>query len=441
MAHCKLSGRQRLILTHPGTPQPKVRLCLFLGFALALLAGLAGSPEKAAAAGFALMNQGTAAMAQGNAFVADASDASAVFYNPAGLSQIKRPQVYVGSFLYAPDREYEGGGVSAETNHRLSKSLTVYVALPVHERVAIGLGFFSPFGLSTVWQPEWAGRYISTYSELKTYTFNPAVSIKPLDNLSLAAGFNLMWSDVRLKRKTQTFVLGRQLNDGELTISGHGQGYGFNLGGLWEPVPGVKLGAAYRSDIYVNHQGDASINNPYPLRSPTHSAGSASMNYPASASFGINYQRLKPLSLEFDASWTGWSSYQQYKVKLNRWFGTVNRLAVQKNYNDSWAFRFGANYALREDMILRAGYVYDLTPVPDETFDPQLPDANRHIFCLGGDLKVWRFTLGIAYNYILLENRSKNNTIYFNNIPAPLQANGRYSGDVHSLGLSASFQF
>ena len=33
-------------------------------------------------------------MGQGNAFVAEANDASAIFYNPAGLNQIKRAQVY-----------------------------------------------------------------------------------------------------------------------------------------------------------------------------------------------------------------------------------------------------------------------------------------------------------------------------------------------------------
>ena len=54
------------------------------------------------AAGFALVQQGTAAMGQGNAFVAEANDASAIFYNPAGLNQIKRAQVYQGSFFNFP---------------------------------------------------------------------------------------------------------------------------------------------------------------------------------------------------------------------------------------------------------------------------------------------------------------------------------------------------
>ncbi len=90
---------------------------------------------------------------------------------------------------------------------------------------------------------------------------------------------------------------------------------------------------------------------------------------------------------------------------------------------------------------MRAGYIYDLTPVPDSTFDPQVPDANRHIFTVGSDFKIRRFTLGFAYNYILSESRTKNSAIGFNGVPVPLQANGRYNSDVHSVGLSWAFQF
>ena len=73
---------------------------------------LLGAPPAARGAGFALVNQGTAGMAQGNAFVAEADDPSAIYYNPAGLNQIKQPTLYTNGFLYYPTREYDGGGLS-----------------------------------------------------------------------------------------------------------------------------------------------------------------------------------------------------------------------------------------------------------------------------------------------------------------------------------------
>ena len=81
-----------------------------VALAIAVAVALCWWSSAAWASGFALVQQGTAAMAQGNAFVAEASDASAVFYNPAGLNQLKRAQVYQGTFINYPDREFSGGG-------------------------------------------------------------------------------------------------------------------------------------------------------------------------------------------------------------------------------------------------------------------------------------------------------------------------------------------
>jgi long-chain fatty acid transport protein len=431
---------QTLLMHHLGKLFRQKAVLLML--IAAVISGLCGWTAKAYGAGFALIQQGTAAMAQGNAFVADASDASAIFYNPAGLNQLKTPQVYVGTFLNYPDRNFSGGGLDSQTNHRLYKSLTTYIAFPVHKRVAVGIGFFSPFGMGTVWPPTWAGRYITTYSSLKTYTLNPAVSVKVLDNLSVAAGVDFLWSRVKLKRKVKVPF---GLPDGEFNLNGDGSGAGYNFGLLYEPVSGIKLGVAYRSKISVNHHGDLTSTLPKPLQSSL-IQGSAGIIYPASLTVGIAYSRLKPFTFEFDTTWTGWSSYSKLKLHLDRPMMVngvmTNTITTPKNWHDAWAFRFGANYKVWDGFKIRAGYIYDLTPVPDSSFDPQVPDANRHIFTVGGDMKVLkRFTLGIAYNFILVESRTKNNTIVVNGVPAPLQANGNYTSNVQSLGLSCTFQF
>jgi long-chain fatty acid transport protein len=186
------------------------RLCWqgysFVWIIMVVAAVLCWNSVKARASGFALVQQGTAAMAQGNAFVADASDASAIYYNPAGLNQLKGVQFYSALILNSPDREYHSGGWDAETDHRWYHSGTAYLAVPVHKRVVLGLGYFSPFGMGTSWSPTWPGRYLTTLTSLKTYCINPVVSVKVLDNLSLAAGFDVMWSKVKLQRKVPIAV-------------------------------------------------------------------------------------------------------------------------------------------------------------------------------------------------------------------------------------------
>ncbi|MDD3580984.1 MAG: OmpP1/FadL family transporter [Desulfobacca sp.] len=405
--------------------------------AVMVLGFLFNSPAQGA--GFALVQQGTAAMAQGNAFVAEANDPSAIFYNPAGLNQLERPQFYCGTIFNYPDREYHGpDGQFSQTNHRLFHAGTVYLAIPFNPRVAAGIGFFAPFGLGTQWPPEWTGRYITTYSQLKTYNLNPVISVKPLDQLSLAFGFNVLWSTVELKRKIQ---MPFALPDGETALDGDGTGYGYNLGVLYEPIEGVKLGVAYRSEISLRYKGQMKTSLPAPLAGIPDIPGTANLTFPPSVTTGISFSRFKPFTFNFDATWTGWSTYDQLEVRFNQTYpltGT-NQMVQPKNWKDVWAFRFGANYELKNGMKLRAGYIYDLTPVPDDTLDPQVPDANRHIFTVGGDLKVKQFILGIAYNYLLFEGCHKNNAL--TGVPLTDQANGRYDSSVHSLGLSLAYQF
>ncbi len=421
---------------------------LWLGLVLLVtVIFLAGAPPAARGAGFALVNQGTAGMAQGNAFVAQADDPSAIYYNPAGLNQIKRPTFYTSGFLYYPEREYDGGGLSAETRRQLSETASVYFVYPVNQRVALGLGYFSPFGLSTEWPSTWPGRYLSTYSSLKTYNVNPVGSVKLLDNLSLAAGFDVMWSEVEINRNTANVVHGRQFPDGEASLTGNGHGWGYNFGVLYEPLADVKLGASYRSEITVKYFGSLDLTLPPPFAGSVapQTGGSAPLTFPPSVTWGAAYGRLKPWTFEFDTTWTGWSTYGSLKVKLDNPIPVngvpISTITTPENWHDAWAFRFGVNYQLTEAIKLRAGYIYDLTPVPDSTFSPQVPDANRHIFTVGGDLKYQSFTLGIAYNYILQEGRDKSSDVTFNAVPAPLQADGRYNSSTQSLSLSAAYHF
>jgi long-chain fatty acid transport protein len=428
------------------SPGPALLRRCWLGL-LALTVGVV-TPEPGKAAGFALVQQGTAAMAQGNAFVAEANDPSAIFYNPAGLNQLRRPEVYLATIFNAPDREYHGsGGAFSQTNHRLYRSSSLYLVWPIHKRVAAGIGLFAPFGLGTAWPPGWAGRYLTTLSSLKTYNLNPVVSVKLWRNVSVAVGFNALYADVELKRQLPVVVGATVLPDGEAALSGDGTGFGFNAGALYEPWSGVKLGLSYRSSIDVTLKGDLQTFLPAPLPSLAPIPGSARLNLPPSLTFGLSLSRWQPVTVNVDVTWTGWSTYDRLKVDLDRPLLVNGRLTqsliTPKNWRDAWAFRVGANYQLGEKMKLRAGYIYDQTPVPDATFDPQVPDNDRHIFTLGGDLTISRFTLGLAYNYIYSEQRTKANALGLNgqSLPAALQANGTYKSDVHSLGLSLSARF
>ncbi len=272
-------------------------------FAVIVLALVWSWPAVSEGAGFALIQQGTAAMAQGNAFVAEADDPSAIFYNPAGLNQLKRPQVYVGTFINLPDREFHGSdGDFSVTRPRFYESGSFYLTVPTNDRVCLGLGYFSPFGMGTDWPAGWTGRYITTYSRLKTYDVNPVLSVKLLKNLSVAGGVDFLWSDVRLRRHLPV----TPLVDGKSDVSGSGMGIGANFGALYEPLQGVKLGLSYRSHIFVEHRGEFQLSLPAFVRGvPRTVNGSADLVFPPSVTFGVCVNMFTPFTFDVGATWTG----------------------------------------------------------------------------------------------------------------------------------------
>ena len=430
---------------HQDEKKPRSRVVVLLSAIVLAVAWIL--PSVSEGAGFALVQQGTAAMAQGNAFVAEADDPSAIYYNPAGLNQLKRPEVYLAAVINAPDREFHGsGGDFSVTRPRFYESGSFYLVYPANEHVALGLGYFSPFGLGTDWPASWAGRYITTYSRLKTYNVNPVISLKLTEKFSIAGGVDFLWSDVRLRRNTP--LIPRPLIDGKSDLSGSGNGIGANFGFLYEPLQGVKFGVSYRSQIFVNHTGELQLSLPTFVRNvPRTVDGAANLTFPPSVTFGASVNRFQPFTFDLDATWTGWSTYSDLQLMLSKVIPVsghpASSILFKKNWHDAWALRFGANWQATEHVKIRAGYTYDMTPVPDSTFEPQVPDSNRHIFAVGGDLKIKRLTLGIAYNFILNETRHKDNTFTVNGIPLPLanQVNGRYQSTTHSLGLSSSFKF
>ncbi len=224
-----------------------------------ILAVAWGLPAASYGGGFALVQQGTAAMAQGNAFVAEASDPSAIYYNPAGINQLTRPEVYAATFLNCTDHEFHGSdGVYSVTRPRLLATGSFYAVYPANDHVALGVGFFSPFGLSTDWPSSWAGRYMTTYSSLRSYVVNPVISLKLAKKFSIAGGADFLWSEVRLRRNTPLLPL----VDGKSDMSGAGNGIGANFGALYEPVEGVKIGASYRSLIAVHYTGNLQLSLP-----------------------------------------------------------------------------------------------------------------------------------------------------------------------------------
>lgn len=148
---------------------------------------LAACANLAQAAGFALIEQNASGL--GNAYAgqaAAATNASTIFFNPAGMTCLPDRQVVMAGHLIKPKTEFSGGmsvnvpGVNDGGNGGDARGLALipdaYFAFGLTPDVHLGTGLNTPFGLMTEYDSTWSGSTQAVESELKTINLNPSIA-------------------------------------------------------------------------------------------------------------------------------------------------------------------------------------------------------------------------------------------------------------------------
>lgn len=385
-------------------------------------------------------------MGQGHAVVARGNDPSAVFFNPAGIVQLDGTQFMLGLTPIAPfttftneGTEVPSGtpqlgvvvGTKTDTENQVFFPPHLYLTHRYKDGVGIGLGLTSQFGLGTKWPENWDARYVSYNVDIKTLYLNPNIAVQLQPGWSMAAGLNYVYSTADLKNK---IYLG---TDEDLHIKdAAGDGWGYNLGMLVKLTENNTLGVSFRSPVKIHYEGDAEFTGTVFGTSDTDVQTDLTM--PSLFSIGVANTSIPDLTLEFDLQWTGWSSIDSLNLDFAN---AVTDFSAPKNWNDVLALRFGGEYRLDKTMALRLGYVYDPTPIPDDTIDTLVPDSDRHDFSIGVGWGFENFTIDFAYMAIVLKERKVNSVLNTANPAAPYRLHGTYETLAHLAGLSLTYRF
>src|SRR5882672_12859099 len=127
------------------------------------------------ASGYSIYEQGARAMANAGAFAARADDPSAMFFNPAGIVQLKGQRFNFGTtaiFLTGSSFDSDLSGNSFDQVDNVAWPSNLYYTQTVGDRYAWGVALTSPFGLKTEWPGNFDGRDISRESNLAVVNFN-----------------------------------------------------------------------------------------------------------------------------------------------------------------------------------------------------------------------------------------------------------------------------
>lgn len=437
----------------------KLRIILLIGcFTL--------TATQVLASGFGVFTQGAAGLGQANAVVAHPTGPSSLYFNPALLNDVPGRQIEVGTTLIYADREIDlndGDHENGKTGYNFPS--TLYYTQEINDRLSAGFGVFFPFGLSNEWDNDYAGRYIGTSGKVTTVNFNPVLSVRVNDRLSLAAGLDALYFDATLKsniNQNAAYLIAQQqspllpplttpLGDIEQKFKGQDWGFGYNFGALFKATDRISLGATYRSHIDVDPgkaNGDVSFQNvsPYLKSLFPNGDGDASIRLPAQATAGIAVQVIDPLIIEVGVRWEDWDSYDELKVNFdNPVFGQSSNISP-RDWNSTWTYNIGGHYRVNEKVAINAGYLYGENAVPNSTFEPLIPDSDTHLFTLGTELRFDAWTVSGAFGFEHHEDRDKKNNIgdSLGSLVAgqPVStANGEYATDIYLIGLSIGYAF
>jgi long-chain fatty acid transport protein len=385
--------------------------------------------------GFRTPDQNAAATGQGEAFVAQADDASAVYYNPAGLTQLQGTHVAAGAYVSFPNIRFSGAFASEKMN---SASYTphFYAASDLGtEKWRFGVGLNVPFGNSVEYNRNGPFQFLVTESSLVVLNIAPTIAYRVNEHLSIGGGVNVYHGDTELKFNYLPFFGGR------FRFEGDGQAVGGTVGVLWTINEQHSVGVVYRTPFEIDFKGSAVVKEPPPpfvLPDPGPSSASAEIEFPQSVAVGYAFRPNKKLKLEVDVEWTNWDTLNTVQLRSpNPFFAGDPRSTIPFHWEDSFFYEFGAQYELTENWKVRAGYIFSENTVPESTFAPIVPDSDRHVFSVGAGYSTKSFNVDVAYQYSLSEDR----TVDSSGVLSPFGLNGKWKSDAHAVILSGAWKF
>jgi len=387
-------------------------------------------PSQGWALGIRAPDQDAFATARGNAFVATANNPSAIYYNPAGITQIEGIAFRAGGYGIFLKDEYEGAGGDFETEDKYGLLPQFYSTMPIKGTpLTVGLGSYCPYGLSLDWFGRPPFRYLGSEGSVKYLTLNPELAWKINDALSVGAGVTLNYSKASLGR-TQLVYPPMPPRDYFFRFKGDDFAVGANAGILWRPHPKHSFGVSYRSPTTMDYEGDSTI------MGREHPAA-ASFRYPQNFIAGYSFRPTPKWNLEFNLDWTDWDNLNTVTLRHSAPASPLFPAAVPMNFNweSSFMFQWGVTRDLGKGFSVSAGYIFSQNSVPDDAFNPTVPDSDRHVFSVGVGRSWKRWSWDLAYQFGYGPTRTLNNS---GPLPAPL-VNGDYTFYSHAVCLAIGY--
>jgi long-chain fatty acid transport protein len=457
----------------------------------ATLAAIA-APASVLAGGFSLNEQSASAMGVANAgAAANPENATTVFFNPAGMSQLKGTNISFGAAVLDIDAEAKKG---AKANNQLPSALpqsdvqgsrggdiadpaylpNFYMTHEISDSIDVGFGIHAPYGLAADYDDDFVGRFFADKTELTAIAFTPAISVNNGQGLSMGLGLNVMYVEGRLTKFMDNSGTLAQANansipvapgtpsQGYADVDGDDIGVTFQVGFLYELNARTQFGLKAQTGTELELKGDAKftgvavaggtgvgpLDSTEPARVP--------LAIPESITAGIRHQLTDEVTVLAGATYSRWSRFESLDIygrdsskplTSKSPGGMPGQLThVPEQWKNTWQFNVGGIWQATPEWALKAGYAWDESPV-NKVVTARIPSSDRHWLTLGAQWKPAQsgWTVDAAVGTLLFKDDPKVEDKAYVLTPAgtiqnPVDPNSRYEGEYDLSAWSASVQ-
>jgi long-chain fatty acid transport protein len=418
------------------------------------------SPRCARAGGFYVPEQGARSVGMADAVVAAPGEVSGIFHNPASISTVGTLGAEVGGLVVFPSftffrrpatDPFAPSPAQATIDFPASKNTNKVGAVPFMgiatnlgvKNLGVGLGVYVPFGAELSFPVDGAQREVVTAISLQSIHVTPTIAYRFFDRFSVGVGVSYINSSFTLEQRNATpFILGSPNDFPNPPASSEGPTriqatdslkFSASFGVLYsDPDDRFSIGASAMAPTKLNLRGTVDVSNPNitalndaqgnPLPAGERTdAAALTIPLPAIGRLGILVKPVARVAIEADVNYQAWSSTQTETIFFQHHYplfpqpgAQMNDVVLERNYHDTVSLRVGTEVtpldSPRTPLKLRAGVLFDQSPIDDRHFDLLTPDSDKWGISGGagyalklGD-KVW-LGLDLSYMHVFYAER------------------------------------
>lgn len=402
------------------------------------------APAPALSQAFGINEIGTCAASRGFAVTGSpCKDASSIFWNPGAITSQKGWSGLAGAAVIIINGSFEQDTTFRKHEGDVPTAIVPHAFVSYrgeNSKLAYGLGFYVPYGLTSQWKDDFPGRFQAQKASLATIYVQPNIAYQINDKWSVGGGPVFGHSDVELiqaidladQPTTTPGVTFRQLGISARTefakahLNGSATAFGGHIGLFGQPSPKWSVGVRFLTPLEFTYDGAEATftqtntglilppGNPvcFPAGTNPICAGNPNatvdvdalvsgaftttlvtqgvetkITHPAQIQGGFGYSGFANWLISADYAWTGWRRFKELPVTFLGPANGSNRILIE-DYNNTSALRLGAQRSFAGGSSVRFGFAGVASAAPDETVTPLLPEQDRAYLSLGGEYPI-----------------------------------------------------